>query len=299
MEFETQSAAGLWTQVDPDGGYDSKPFFSIVLAAYNQGTFLEETFKSIVAQRYDRWEVILVNDGSTDDTWEVAQRLTQRFSHSRIRLITKPNGGLADARNVGLRYAKVHAPPPSLVSHPRACATCGTHAAPRLPQPPAVCVRVCVLKRVRAPALRGRFPVEVKSAGRSQGVCDVGLRLAACPSSLLVSLSPRRPSVECLSLTYRADAVLVCRRRAGQLAVHAGQRRPAREGLSAARGGLRVGGRPRGHHPGLHAKLRRRCGGTSAVCSHKLRSPERRAIRRRIELTAVRLVGLNRPPAPR
>jgi glycosyltransferase involved in cell wall biosynthesis len=52
-------------------------------------------------------QVILVNDGSTDDTWEVAQRLTQRFFHSRVRVITKPNGGLADARNVGLRYAKV------------------------------------------------------------------------------------------------------------------------------------------------------------------------------------------------
>lgn len=103
--------------MDPDGGYDSKPFFSIILAAYNQGKFLEETFKSIVAQRYDRWEVILVNDGSTDDTWEVAQRLTQRFSHSRIRIIAKPNGGLADARNVGLRYAKVRNTP-SLVAHP-------------------------------------------------------------------------------------------------------------------------------------------------------------------------------------
>jgi hypothetical protein len=51
--------------------------------------------------------------------------------------------------------------------------------------------------------------------------------------------------------------------------------------------------------PGCMRNFDAGAGETSAVCSHKLRSPERRAIRRRIELTAVRLVGLNRPPAPR
>jgi len=92
--------------VDPEGGYDSKPFFSIVLAAYNQGKYLEETMKSIIAQKYDRWEVVLVNDGSTDDTWAKAVKVVQRHAHQRVRVISKANGGLADARNVGLRYAK-------------------------------------------------------------------------------------------------------------------------------------------------------------------------------------------------
>ena len=55
----------------PDGGI----FFSIVVAAYNQGKFLEETMKSIFGQAYDRWEVIIVNDGSTDTTWEVTLQL--------------------------------------------------------------------------------------------------------------------------------------------------------------------------------------------------------------------------------
>ncbi|KAK3278060.1 hypothetical protein CYMTET_13971 [Cymbomonas tetramitiformis] len=90
---------------EPEGGYSSKPFFSIVLAAYNQGKFLQETMRSIIAQTYDRWEVILVNDGSTDDTWDTAESLVERHKHQRIRIISKRNGGLADARNVGLRHA--------------------------------------------------------------------------------------------------------------------------------------------------------------------------------------------------
>lgn len=63
--------------------------------------------KSIIAQKYDRWEVVLVNDGSTDDTWAKAVKVVQRHAHQRVRVISKANGGLADARNVGLRYAKV------------------------------------------------------------------------------------------------------------------------------------------------------------------------------------------------
>ena len=87
----------------PDGGI----FFSIVVAAYNQGKFLEETMKSIFGQAYDRWEVIIVNDGSTDTTWEVTLQLLMRHDASyRLMAVRKRNGGLADARNVGMRYAR-------------------------------------------------------------------------------------------------------------------------------------------------------------------------------------------------
>ena len=90
---------------DVDGG-NGRPFFSIVMAAYNQGAYIEETVKSVAAQSYERWELIVVNDGSSDDSWAKASSLMDKYGKRRIRLINKRNGGLADARNVGMRYAR-------------------------------------------------------------------------------------------------------------------------------------------------------------------------------------------------
>jgi cellulose synthase/poly-beta-1,6-N-acetylglucosamine synthase-like glycosyltransferase len=57
------------------GGYYARPFFSIVMAAYNQGKFIDETVKSVIGQSYERWELIIVNDGSKDDSWQRANAL--------------------------------------------------------------------------------------------------------------------------------------------------------------------------------------------------------------------------------
>ena len=62
--------------------------------------------KSVAAQSYERWELIIVNDGSSDDSWAKASNLMDKYGKRRIRLINKRNGGLADARNVGMRYAR-------------------------------------------------------------------------------------------------------------------------------------------------------------------------------------------------
>lgn len=91
---------------EPEGGYNARPFFSIVMAAYNQGKFIDETVKSVVGQSYERWELIIVNDGSKDDSWQRATALMEKFPKRRIRLLNKRNGGLADARNVGLGFVK-------------------------------------------------------------------------------------------------------------------------------------------------------------------------------------------------
>ena len=91
---------------EPEGGYRARPFFSIVMAAYNQGKFIDETVKSVVSQSYERWELIIVNDGSKDDSWQRANALMEKYPKRRIRILNKRNGGLADARNVGLRYVK-------------------------------------------------------------------------------------------------------------------------------------------------------------------------------------------------
>ncbi|GBG88402.1 hypothetical protein CBR_g47101 [Chara braunii] len=82
------------------------PLFSIVLAAYNQGKFLEETVQSVLKQTYSKWELIIVDDGSTDDTSEQSIRLLGRYPDKAIKVLRKRNGGLADARNIGLKLAR-------------------------------------------------------------------------------------------------------------------------------------------------------------------------------------------------
>jgi glycosyltransferase involved in cell wall biosynthesis len=74
---------------------------SIVIAAYNCEPYLEQAIRSIQAQRYQDLEVLIVNDGSTDDTRQLAERLAQE--DPRITVINQPNsGGPAQPRNLGI-----------------------------------------------------------------------------------------------------------------------------------------------------------------------------------------------------
>jgi len=77
---------------------------SIIMPAYNVGKYIEESIRSIQAQTYPNWELIVVNDGSTDTTQAVVERLASQ--DSRIRLATQPNGGVSRARNRGLELAR-------------------------------------------------------------------------------------------------------------------------------------------------------------------------------------------------
>lgn len=77
---------------------------SVIIPCYNQGMYLNETSQSIYLQTYSNWECIIVNDGSHDNTEEVAQEWINR--DSRFVYISKPNGGLSSARNAGLKVAK-------------------------------------------------------------------------------------------------------------------------------------------------------------------------------------------------
>lgn len=78
---------------------------SIVIPCYNQACFLEEAVESVVAQSFNDWECIIVNDGSPDDTSNVARKLIAAYPDKVIRLVEKDNGGLASARNAGIRVA--------------------------------------------------------------------------------------------------------------------------------------------------------------------------------------------------
>ena len=81
----------------------SNPFFSIVIPVYNTIKELRRCVDSVVSQTFEDFELILVDDGSTDGSGELCDRLSAE--DSRIKTIHKANGGCAAARNTGIRAA--------------------------------------------------------------------------------------------------------------------------------------------------------------------------------------------------
>ena len=81
----------------------NRPKISIIVPVYQVEKYLNECVSSIVNQTYDNLEIILVDDGSTDQCPEMCEMWAA--SDQRIRVIHKKNGGLSDARNKGLEIA--------------------------------------------------------------------------------------------------------------------------------------------------------------------------------------------------
>jgi len=82
------------------------PIVSVIIPCYNYACYLSEAVESVINQTYQDFEIIIVNDGSTDNTIEVAELLIYRFPQYRIRLINQPNSGHpAFSRNKGISGA--------------------------------------------------------------------------------------------------------------------------------------------------------------------------------------------------
>ena len=77
---------------------------SIIVPIYNTEKYLHECLDSIINQTYANFEVLLVNDGSTDSSGIICQEYVER--DSRFRYFEKDNGGVASARNLGLEYSE-------------------------------------------------------------------------------------------------------------------------------------------------------------------------------------------------
>lgn len=79
------------------------PFFSIIIPIYNVAPYLERCIKSILSQDFTDYEMILVDDGSSDKSGQICDDYARRYDH--IRVIHKENGGLSSARNAGAEIA--------------------------------------------------------------------------------------------------------------------------------------------------------------------------------------------------
>lgn len=75
---------------------------SVIIPLYNKKNSIKSTIESVLAQSYSDFELIVVDDGSTDGSADVVKC----FDDKRIRLISKENGGVSSARNEGIREAK-------------------------------------------------------------------------------------------------------------------------------------------------------------------------------------------------
>lgn len=81
-----------------------EPLISVIVPVYNVSHYLDECVESIVAQSYTNLEILLIDDGSTDESGALCDLWQEK--DRRIRSFHKPNGGLSDARNFGLRHMR-------------------------------------------------------------------------------------------------------------------------------------------------------------------------------------------------
>ena len=74
--------------------------FSIIIPVYNTEEYIEQCLESVINQTYTNLDIIIINDGSTDNSGVICDEYVDK--DSRIRVIHKENGGLSDARNIGV-----------------------------------------------------------------------------------------------------------------------------------------------------------------------------------------------------
>jgi len=80
-------------------------FVSAIMPAYNRERYVAEAIESVLAQTFPHWELVIVNDGSSDSTPAIIGRY-QSMCPERIRVISQRNSGIAVARNEGIRSAR-------------------------------------------------------------------------------------------------------------------------------------------------------------------------------------------------
>lgn len=80
------------------------PFFSVIIPLYNKEAFIESTVKSVLQQTFQDFEIIIVDDGSTDSSHQIASA----FKSDKVSIIKQKNQGVSVARNFGIQNAKAN-----------------------------------------------------------------------------------------------------------------------------------------------------------------------------------------------
>jgi len=80
----------------------NSPLITVLMPAYNAGKYIDEAIRSVLSQTFTQFELIIVNDGSEDDT----EKIIRSFADPRIVLINQENKGISSALNIGLAVAK-------------------------------------------------------------------------------------------------------------------------------------------------------------------------------------------------
>lgn len=76
----------------------------VIIPVYNVESYVKRCIDSVLSQSYQNLEIIIVNDGSTDNSFKICLETTK--DDDRVMLVSKSNGGLSDARNYGLKFCK-------------------------------------------------------------------------------------------------------------------------------------------------------------------------------------------------
>jgi len=90
----------------PSAPGEDDPLVSVVIPCYRQAEYLPDAMQSVLVQTYRLWEMIVVNDGSPDNTSDVVRDFQRRYPGYAIRLVEQVNGGLSAARNAGFSVAR-------------------------------------------------------------------------------------------------------------------------------------------------------------------------------------------------
>ncbi|HET6764999.1 MAG TPA: glycosyltransferase [Longimicrobiaceae bacterium] len=93
------------SRAEPDDGSFAPPV-TILVPAYNEGPNIAASLDSLLGQRYARFEVLVIDDGSTDDTYARASEYAGRRGGAQVRVVSKSNSGKAGALNAGIRLAR-------------------------------------------------------------------------------------------------------------------------------------------------------------------------------------------------
>src|SRR3989338_9455199 len=83
---------------------EPEPFFSIIMPTYNRANLIKRAIKSVIRQEFKDWELIIVDDGSVDNTQDVLQHIVK--NNPKINIIETKHNGYVKARNAGIKAAR-------------------------------------------------------------------------------------------------------------------------------------------------------------------------------------------------